>query len=762
MSDVVRLAERPSRVRLRGALLATASFVLIAVAFLSFFARVLGPGLAGHVYNSDVLHAFMVVQDLLSDPSSVLDWYHSPALYVFPDWLLAAPLVSIGLPSYSLPLLAGAMLLTLHAFAGGWLVAEGGGARVPLSAWVVAAALLLAGSAACLVPGQRIAPLLVAALGSLYVHSGAALSTIVGATLLVRLLAGQPNGKLLWLLAAVVFAASFSDRLFVVWFVGPAVGLAALVGWSTRTRFRLGVALTLAVVSVGAVALETVVRGRVALAGYLKSSANFADPVASAAAVWAQFREEPREYVVVVMLGLAVAMIVRAAGVVLALLRRREPTKAALIEGLLGAGCAAAVLAPLAIGAFSELGHWRYFLVLFVNPLLWVALLLTRCESRRIRNGIAVVAVLVVLGAAGGFASGARDTLARLRAPSAVEACIRSAGRTDGLGDYWNAKLLMFMTGRGIHVAPIDMEGDPFRWNTNERWFRERADGVRAARPDFIIVERLDAVALDGRFGPPARTAWCGSAELWFYDHPLDEQQPATSRPTRAAAARMLLPIVAQTRSYSANVYVNNAGPQAITVRVAFLESNNSPTPGERACADFPVPPHESSRFELGRQCGLGQGSHFGMLRLEETTASHPFATFARNLKAGGGGLTVDGFPIAGFGAGPVTAGGLRRSAGAPVTLTNCFVGALGAELSYRIELASRDGAPIGVPLEGRLKPYHSFRYADVLAAARAPAGDYADVRATFGNAGGGDAPLVGFCTVEEGAPPRAELRMAQ
>ena len=34
--------------------------------------------------------------------------------------------------------------------------------------------------------------------------------------------------------------------------------------------------------------------------------------------------------------------------------------------------------------------------------------------------------------------------------------------------------------------------------------------------------------------------------------------------------------------------------------------------------------------------------------------------------------------------------------------------------------------------------------------------GDYADVIATFGNAGGGDAPLVGFCTVDcTGAPGR-------
>jgi hypothetical protein len=224
----------------------------------------------------------------------------------------------------------------------------------------------------------------------------------------------------------------------------------------------------------------------------------------------------------------------------------------------------------------------------------------------------------------------------------------------------------------------------------------------------------------------------------------------------------MLLPIVAQTRSYSANVYVSNGGPQPITVRVAFLESNNSSMPGERACADFPVGPHASSRFELGRQCGLGQGSHFGMLRLEEATASRPFTAFARNLSVGGGGLAVEGLPLERLGAGPVTADGLRRTAGAPRASTNCFVGALGTELSYRIDLAARSGAPIGVSIEGRLNPYRSIRYADVLAVARAPAGDYADVTATFGNAGGGGAPLVGFCTVEEGVPPRAELRIAR
>src|SRR5436190_954050 len=44
----------------------------------------------GYLFNSDLLQPFLVTKDALADPSSVLDWRHSPSAYVVPDMLLAA------------------------------------------------------------------------------------------------------------------------------------------------------------------------------------------------------------------------------------------------------------------------------------------------------------------------------------------------------------------------------------------------------------------------------------------------------------------------------------------------------------------------------------------------------------------------------------------------------------------------------------------------------------------------------------------------
>ena len=41
-------------------------------------------------YNSDLIHPYLLLQYLLADPTAILSWQLSPAIYVFPDWPLAA------------------------------------------------------------------------------------------------------------------------------------------------------------------------------------------------------------------------------------------------------------------------------------------------------------------------------------------------------------------------------------------------------------------------------------------------------------------------------------------------------------------------------------------------------------------------------------------------------------------------------------------------------------------------------------------------
>jgi hypothetical protein len=69
-------------------------------------------------------------------------------------------------------------------------------------------------------------------------------------------------------------------------------------------------------------------------------------------------------------------------------------------------------------------------------------------------------------------------------------------------------------------------------------------------------------------------------------------------------------------------------------------------------------------------------------------------------------------------------------------------------------------GATIGSPLTGSLAPHRLFRYLDVLAAAGAAVGDYAQVTARFSETGG-SAPFVGFCTMQESVTFGADFRIA-
>jgi hypothetical protein len=232
-------------------------------------------------------------------------------------------------------------------------------------------------------------------------------------------------------------------------------------------------------------------------------------------------------------------------------------------------------------------------------------------------------------------------------------------------------------------------------------------------------------------------------------------------KPMPAAASAILVPIVAQTGSYTAETYVRNGNATAITLTVNFYEADDASAPGGHSCSAFTVPANSARLLSLGSVCTLDAGSHFGMLALQETTGTKPFTAFARTQTPAGVGFTVDGRPISAFGPGPGFVDGLRRTATGAKYQTNCFAGALGTGVGYRIDLTTRDGVPIG-SIDGMLSPYHMLRYLDVFAVAGAPAGDYAEARAKFTQTSPGSAPLVGFCTVQESLTFSADFRNAK
>jgi hypothetical protein len=238
----------------------------------------------------------------------------------------------------------------------------------------------------------------------------------------------------------------------------------------------------------------------------------------------------------------------------------------------------------------------------------------------------------------------------------------------------------------------------------------------------------------------------------------------AIANTTAGAASVMVIPIAAQTASYSTEVFVRNPQTVPITLNVKFYEAKTAAIPGLRPCSQFSLLAGQSLSFQLGSQCTLGAGNHHGLLILEDAAAEkiNFFYAYSRSQTPGGNGFSVEGYPIGVFSGQAAGHGALKRQAAAPTYQTNCFVAALGEAVNYSIQL--RDGATntnIGNPVAGTLQPYEMERHLDIMAVAGLPAGDYSNVRAVFTQTPNNNPAYVAFCTVQESTFFGADFRLA-
>jgi hypothetical protein len=141
---------------------------------------------------------------------------------------------------------------------------------------------------------------------------------------------------------------------------------------------------------------------------------------------------------------------------------------------------------------------------------------------------------------------------------------------------------------------------------------------------------------------------------------------------------------------------------------------------------------------------------------------THPFFAYSRAQTPGGNGFSVEGFPIGAFSGASADVDGLKRQAASPVYQSNCFVGALSEGFSYQITLWDASNNLVGLPITGTLAPFENTRKLDVFAAAGAPAGDIAHVRANFSITSGGAPAMVAFCTLQESTFFGADFRIAK
>lgn len=267
-------------------------------------------------------------------------------------------------------------------------------------------------------------------------------------------------------------------------------------------------------------------------------------------------------------------------------------------------------------------------------------------------------------------------------------------------------------------------------------------------------------LVVDGSWSQPA------GAQIVLVDNVQVNGDTVTFEPDTT----MVIPVVAQTTSYTSEITVRNPfSDMTLPISVFYTGgttyTGSTPTSsgGRQECDPLNVPPLGSVQFSPAEQCHLS-GNQFGYLTLTQASGTpSPFLAYSRTQTPGGNGFSVPAYPAAAierpeFGHYVVA---LKRQAAAPVYQSNCFVASMGAATPYQIRLLDSAGGQIGNTILGSLEAYEMVRYLDIFAAAGLAAGDYSNVAVDFSN-DPSKAALMGFCTVQENAFGGADFRMAQ
>jgi len=493
--------------------------LIIFFVFIIFVPFILDGTGSRQLYNSDHVTAYLLIEDLLKNPKDLFTWSLAPGRpYVFPDWLIAAGVVALPLPGAWSPLIYSALIMALYSVAGGAILASATKCNVISGTWVTALVLVICGYLTLWQSvGYPLSTGLYVVLMGPFIHTGAALVTLAGAALLIHLLYNDrgPAGSIG--LGMLVFVSSFSDPSFVAWFVGPACTAGLLHRWASGRGSGAWLALLMATTAIAGSELERYLR---AGESYLPAPNSFEHSIEVLKRVfWAGV--DDAEYLTVVILLTAAALLIRGAILTVGLIARRAPTRGQMLEVLLAGICAAGISAPIAARMIFDSASMRYFVILMLVPMIWVIYHAMRFILASPLQRFLQFAPVVLLFFCIPIAVPSWSAALRMVEPRPIQSCIEAAGMTAGLGEYWTAKRLMLMSDRRIHVVPIANGGWPYPWFTNLKWFTERGDNGAPLRLEFIIPRKLDREHLRRVFGAPDRVLTCGGETLWLYASPL-------------------------------------------------------------------------------------------------------------------------------------------------------------------------------------------------------------------------------------------------
>ena len=466
----------------------------------------------GFLFNSDLLQPFLVAKDALRDPASVFDWRHSPSAYVVPDMLLAAFCTALPLPGLLRPLAYGGLLLLLDCLAVGWLLRATKRTRT-----VLGGAFAMAGIFVVLMLGLSFLPVdvgfnMVVSLAAPFIHTGAIL---LGISLLAALVAHvtTPTRFSIVPVLLISVAGGYSDLLFVVWFVAPAVIAVILAG--SRFKPRLADLFLVSIVALGCAMLDRYLRPgtTITIVDHALSVRNWIGWLVTSVqqGLWLF----PASVVMGAVMGVRGLQLIAAS-------RKRPISSWNLAEVAFGGTQAVAVLLPVLSGTLDVMTNLRYGLVAFILPVVWLLGLVAPVVAPRRALAAGLASATVVLF--GALLPASIDAAARDAAPTPIAQCLQAHGLTTGYADYWTAKRNMLQTDYRLHLVQLlDTDGRPYAFNFNQRGFFGRADTGAPLNLNFIVTTGLRPETLVPLYGDPDRTLDCGGETVWLYDNPLPQ-----------------------------------------------------------------------------------------------------------------------------------------------------------------------------------------------------------------------------------------------
>lgn len=487
--------------------------LLVCCLFLIIVLTLWNDGLSKVLDNADLVQPYLVAEDLLKFTGTYHGWRHSPAPYVFPDWFLAGLLVLVPVPPIFKTALYAAISLTGFALAAGLIIREATGVRYATA--VLIFALLLIGLILGTLPlhAEAHAKWFILTLSAPFIHNGATFGLLLATALMGWIWNNPRSMGMVVLLLIIVFMGAYSDLLFVVWFVTPAVVIYGIDGALTRRLPPLLMAM-----ATGATAFLAVVLKRNFHGSKTVQSVEM-DDIRESAIVFAESVQSFFSDGDVIMIGLIFGLgciCLAGSGVLVSAFRSGTMRFWQALILLLAGAAVCGLVVPVLSGFFDHAVHWRYLMVVPILVVLAASVLVAevlagRAATARLPGFAAsILALLLVLPA---YRAGMA-----IEPKLDLEVCLEAEGLTTGYGEYWMVKSLIFYSERRIHVIQLNSGAERYEHNYNRLWFDRRADGQALTAPNFIIMTMIDPVKILERFGPASRTLQCGKHEIWLYD----------------------------------------------------------------------------------------------------------------------------------------------------------------------------------------------------------------------------------------------------